>query len=105
MPGHPEFLRYVEAAFWTEIANGLLSIETATAVGATRAVGQRWFHHADDGAPFDLKLKPMSHSQVTQQSCYCYPSRDGGWSQVSEPPRDPGMFKSPQRCDRRLTRT
>lgn len=57
-PGHPKFQRRVEAAFWAEIAKGLLPIEAAATVGVAQAVGQRWFRHAGGLAPFDLKFKP-----------------------------------------------
>lgn len=44
-PGHPKFQRKVEAAFWVEIAKGLLPSEAAAVVGVSRPVGQRWFHN------------------------------------------------------------
>ena len=56
--GHPKFQRHVEAAFWTEIAKGLLPIEAAAAAGVAQAVGQRWFRHAGGMPPFDLKFQP-----------------------------------------------
>ena len=40
-PGPPKFQRHVEAAFWAEIAKGLLPIEAAAVVGVAQAVGQR----------------------------------------------------------------
>ncbi|WP_337007434.1 MULTISPECIES: IS30 family transposase [unclassified Microbacterium] len=55
-PGHPKFQRHVEAAFWAEIAKGLLPIEAAAVVGVAQAVGQRWFRNAGGMAPFDLKF-------------------------------------------------
>lgn len=57
-PGHPKFQRGVEAAFWVEIAKGLLPIEAAAVVGVAQAVGQRWFRNAGGMPPFDLKFKP-----------------------------------------------
>ncbi len=57
-PGHPRFQRGVEAAFWVEIAKGLLPIEAAAAVGVSQPVGQRWFHNAGGMPPFDLKAQP-----------------------------------------------
>jgi IS30 family transposase len=54
-PGHPKFPRHVEAAFWAEIAKGLLPVEAATAAGVSQPVGQRWFHNAGGMPPFDLK--------------------------------------------------
>ena len=57
-PGHPKFQRHVEAAFWAEIAKGLLPIEAAAVVGVAQAVGQRWFRNAGGMPPFDLKFTP-----------------------------------------------
>ncbi|GAA4981227.1 IS30-like element ISMsm8 family transposase [Yinghuangia aomiensis] len=54
-PGHPKFQREVEAAFWAEIAKGLLPPEAAAAVGVSQPVGQRWFRNAGGMPPFDLK--------------------------------------------------
>ena len=48
----------MEAAFWAEIAKGLLPIEAAAVVGVAQAVGQRWFRNAGGMAPFDLTFKP-----------------------------------------------
>ena len=57
-PGHPKFQRRIEAAFWVEIARGLLPIEAAAVVGVSQPVGQRWFHNAGGMPPFDLKFQP-----------------------------------------------
>ena len=57
-PGHPKFQRHVEAAFWAEVAKGLLPIEAAAVVGVAQAVGQRWFRNAGGMPPFDLKFTP-----------------------------------------------
>lgn len=57
-PGHPKFRRRVEAAFWIEIAKGVLPAEAATAVGVSQPVGQRWFHNAGGMPPFDLNERP-----------------------------------------------
>ena len=57
-PGHPKFPRHIEAAFWAEIAKGMLPIEAAAVVGVAQAVGQRWFRNAGGMAPFDLKFTP-----------------------------------------------
>ncbi len=57
-PGHPKFQRHVEAAFWAEIAKGLLPIEAAAVVGVAQAVGQRWFRNAGGMPPFVLSFKP-----------------------------------------------
>ena len=54
-PGHPKFQRHVEAAFWAEVAKGLLPIEAAAVVGVAQAVGARWFHKAGGMPPFDIK--------------------------------------------------
>lgn len=53
-PGAPALQREVERAFWGEIAKGLLPEEAAHAVGASQAVGGRWFRHAGGMPPFDI---------------------------------------------------
>lgn len=57
-PGHPKYQRYVEVAFWEQIAKGLLAEEAAGVVGVAQAVGARWFHNAGGMSPFDLKFQP-----------------------------------------------
>lgn len=57
-PGHPKFQKPVEAAFWGEIAKGLLAEEAAGACGVAPAVGARWFRHAGGMAPFDITQQP-----------------------------------------------
>ena len=57
-PGHPKFHRQVEAAFWTQIAKGLLPVEAAAAVGVSQPVGQRWFREAGGMPPFDIREQP-----------------------------------------------
>ena len=57
-PGAPSHRREVERAFWVEIAKGLLPEEAAHVVGASQAVGSRWFRHAGGMSPFDLR--PLS---------------------------------------------
>jgi IS30 family transposase len=42
-PGKPSLRRDVERRFWWEIAKGLTSEDAALAVGASQAVGGRWF--------------------------------------------------------------
>lgn len=54
-PGAPSHRREVEREFWKEIAKGLLPEEAANAVGASQAVGGRWFRHGGGMSPFDLK--------------------------------------------------
>ncbi|MFZ2014138.1 MAG: IS30 family transposase [Nocardioides sp.] len=54
-PGAPSHRREVEREFWREIAKGLLPEEAAHAVGASQAVGSRWFRHGGGMSPFDLK--------------------------------------------------
>ncbi len=53
--GAPSHRREVERLFWREIAKGLLPEEAAHAVGASQAVGSRWFRHGGGMSPFDLK--------------------------------------------------
>jgi len=57
-PGAPSHRREVEQEFWGEIAKGLLPEEAAHAVGASQAVGGRWFRHGGGMPPLDLK--PLS---------------------------------------------
>src|SRR5829696_7271212 len=52
-PGAPSHRREVEREFWREIAQGLLPEEAAHAVGASQAVGSRWFRHGGGMSPFD----------------------------------------------------
>ncbi len=46
------------AAFWGEIAKGLLPAEAAEAIDVSQPVGQRWFHNAGGMPPLDLKFHP-----------------------------------------------
>jgi IS30 family transposase len=57
-PGAPSHRREVEREFWREIAKGLLAEEAALAVGASQAVGARWFRHRG-GMP-SIDLRPLS---------------------------------------------
>ena len=53
-PGHPSFRREIERLFWLEIAKGVTSEEAASRVGASQAVGTRWFRHRGGMASIDL---------------------------------------------------
>jgi len=44
-PGAPSLCREVERRFWVQIATGITSEKAAEAVGASQAVGSRWFRH------------------------------------------------------------
>jgi hypothetical protein len=57
-PGAPSHRREVERDFWAASAKGLLLEEAALVVGASQAVGPRWFRHGSGMPPFDLK--PLS---------------------------------------------
>ncbi len=59
-PGHPKYPRHVEAAFWTEIAKGLLAEEAAAVIGVAQAVGARWFRHVGGMPPFDSEASPRA---------------------------------------------
>jgi IS30 family transposase len=52
-PGPPSHRREVEREFWRQIATGITTEEAALAVGASQAVGARWFRHRG-GMPIDL---------------------------------------------------
>lgn len=54
-PGHPKYQRHVEAAFWAEIAKGLLAEEAASIVGVAPAVATRWYRQCGGMRPFDPK--------------------------------------------------
>ncbi|MGW8066593.1 IS30 family transposase [Streptomyces ziwulingensis] len=54
-PGHPKYQRHVEAAFWDEIAKGLLAEEAAGVIGVAPAVATRWFRQCGGMRPFDPK--------------------------------------------------
>src|SRR5690606_18317463 len=54
-PGSPSHRREVQREFWREIAKRLLPEEAAHVVGASQAVGGRWFRHGGGMSPFDLK--------------------------------------------------
>jgi len=57
-PGAPAHRREVEREFWREIGKGLTAEEAALAVGASQAVGARWFRHRG-GMP-SIDLGPLS---------------------------------------------
>jgi IS30 family transposase len=52
-PGPPSHRREVEREFWRQIATGVTAEQAAVAVGASQAVGARWFRHRG-GMPIDL---------------------------------------------------
>jgi len=57
-PGAPSHRREIERKFWREIARGLTSEEAAVAVGASQAVGARWFRNRG-GMP-SMSLAPLA---------------------------------------------
>lgn len=93
-PGHPKFQRHVEAAFWAEIADGLLPVEAAAVVGVAPAVGQRrWFRHAGGMPPFDLKFKPTGRylSFAEREEIALLRAQDKGVREIARViGRDPG---------------
>ena len=94
-PGHPRFQRQVEAAFWTEIAKGLLPIEAAAVVGVSQPVGQRWFHNAGGMAPFDLKFQPSGRylSFAEREEIALLKAQDKGVREIARAiGRDPGTI-------------
>ena len=44
-PGHPPHRNEIKRRIWKEIATGVTSEMAAEAVGASQAVGSRWFRH------------------------------------------------------------
>ena len=92
-PGHPKFQRHVEAAFWVEIAKGLLPIEAAAVVGVSQPVGQRWFHNAGGMPPFDLKFQPSGRylSFAEREEIALLKAQDKGVREIArQVGRDPG---------------
>ena len=61
-PGAPSHRREVERDFWAASAKGLLLEEAALVVGASQAVGARWFRHGS-GMP----RRPQLHHQPDHQ--------------------------------------
>jgi len=57
-PGAPSHRREVEREFWRAIGKGVSAEEAAAAVGASQAVGARWFRHRG-GMP-SIDLVPLS---------------------------------------------
>jgi transposase len=57
-PGAPSLRREVERQFWVQIATGISSEKAAEAVGASQAVGSRWFRHRG-GMPLFMS-KPVA---------------------------------------------
>lgn len=53
-PGHPKYQRPVEAAFWDQIAAGLLAEEAASVIGVAPAVCTRWYRQCGGMRPFRL---------------------------------------------------
>jgi len=53
-PGAPSHRREVEREFWREIGRGLTSERAAIAVGASQAVGSRWFRQRGGMPSIDL---------------------------------------------------
>lgn len=55
-PGAPSLRREVERQFWGEIARGLTSEDAAAVVGASPAVGNRWFREGGGMPPIGLSV-------------------------------------------------
>ena len=53
-PGAPSLRREVEREFWILIAQGLTSEDAGIAVGASQAVGSRWFREGGGMSPFEF---------------------------------------------------
>jgi IS30 family transposase len=94
-PGHPKFQRQIEAAYWSEIAKGLLPIEAAAVVGVSQPVGQRWFHNAGGMPPFDLKFQPSGRylSFAEREEIALLKAQDKGVREIARAiGRDPGTI-------------
>jgi len=62
-PGAPSHRREIERQFWLQIAKGITSEKAAEAVGASQAVGARWFRHRG-GMPLFMS-KPVSNRYLS----------------------------------------
>ncbi|HEX8976111.1 MAG TPA: IS30 family transposase [Solirubrobacteraceae bacterium] len=94
-PGHPKFQRQVEAAFWAQIAKGLVPAEAAAVVGVSQPVGQRWFHNAGGMPPFDLNKQPSGRylSFAEREEIALLRAQDKGVRAIArEIGRDPGTI-------------
>jgi hypothetical protein len=94
-PGHPRFPRHVEAAFWVEIAKGLLPIEASAVAGVSPPVGQRWFHNAGGMPPFDPRSEPTGRylSFAEREEIALLRARDKGVREIARAiGRDPGTI-------------
>jgi len=94
-PGHPKYQRHVEAAFWEQIAKGLLAEEAAGVVGVAQAVGARWFHNAGGMSPFDLKFQPSGRylSFAEREEIAVLKGQDKGVREIARAiGRDPGTI-------------
>ena len=94
-PGHPKFQRQVEAAFWAQIAKGLVPAEAAAVVGVSQPVGQRWFHNAGGMSPFDLNKQPSGRylSFAEREEIALLRAQDKGVRAIArEIGRDPGTI-------------
>jgi IS30 family transposase len=94
-PGHPKFQRHVEAAFWAQIARGLLPEESAGLIGVAPAVGARWFHNAGGMPPFDLKQQPSGRylSFAEREEIALLKAQDKGVREIARAiGRDPGTI-------------
>lgn len=92
-PGHPKYQRHVEAAFWEQIARGLLPEEAAGVIGVAQAVGARWFHNAGGMPPFDVSFKPTGRylSFAEREEIALLRAQDKGVREIArEIGRDPG---------------
>ena len=93
-PGHPKFQRHIEAAFWGEIAKGLLREEAAGGIGVAPAVASRWYRQCGGMRPFDPKphsgryLSFSEREEIALLNAQCMGVRESA-RQVG---RDPGTI-------------
>src|SRR5665647_1707438 len=66
-PGAPSLRREVEREFWILIAQGLTSEDAGIAVGASQAVGSRWFREGGGMSPFEFGRLSGRHLSLTER--------------------------------------
>jgi IS30 family transposase len=99
-PGAPSLRREVERQFWVQIAAGISSEKAAEAVGASQAVGSRWFRHRG-GMPLFMS-KPVSKRSLSfaeREEIGLLRAQDVGVREIAR-----RIGRSPSTVSRELTR-
>ena len=99
-PGAPSHRREIERQFWLQIAKGITSEKAAEAVGASQAVGARWFRHRG-GMPLFMS-KPVSNRYLSfdqREEIGLLRAQDIGVREIAR-----RIGRSPSTVSRELTR-